>query len=92
MRATVATKGTPAGLIQSYTGHGAEVLDIAISDDNSRFTSVSGDRHVLLWDVSTGKILRNWTGHSSRVNAVDIGGEGNVIVSGTGLYSLNFKY
>lgn len=62
------------------------MLDIAIADDNARFASVSGDRHVLLWDVSTGKTLRNWTGHTSRVNTVDIGGQGSVIISGQLVY------
>jgi WD40 repeat protein len=76
------TSSPSAGLIQSYTGHGYEVLDLAVTEDNARFASVGGDRHVLLWDVATGKTLRRWTGHSGRVNAVDFGGDGSVVVSG----------
>ena len=58
------------------------MLDIAITDDNARFASVGGDRQVFLWDVTQGKTLRRWVGHAGRVNTVDFGGEGSVVVSG----------
>ncbi|KAI4143570.1 MAG: hypothetical protein LQ340_006957, partial [Diploschistes diacapsis] len=75
------TKGFSAGLVQSYSAHGYEVLDIAVTSDNARFASVGGDRQVFLWDVAQGKTLKRWTGHSGRINAVDFGGEGSVVVS-----------
>ena len=69
--------------MQSYSAHGYEVLDIAVTDDNARFASVGGDRQVFLWDVATGKTLRRWAGHGGRVNAVDFGGDGaSVVISG----------
>ena len=72
------------GLIQTYSAHGYEVLDIAVTDDNARFASVGGDRQVFLWDVATGKTLRRWAGHGGRVNAVAFGGEEQqVVVSGS---------
>lgn len=69
--------------IQKYEAHGYSILDIAVSSDNSRFASVGGDRQVFLWDVEQGGTVRRWTGHSSRVEAVQFAGEGDsVVVSG----------
>lgn len=73
-----------AGLLQTYSAHGYEVLDIAVSADNSRFASVGGDRQVFLWDVAEGKTIRRFTGHAARVNAVAFAGtDDSIIVSGS---------
>ncbi|MCJ1295051.1 hypothetical protein MMC34_006612 [Xylographa carneopallida] len=75
---------SPPGLIQTYSAHGYEVLDLAVSADNARFASVGGDRQVFLWDVATGRTLRRWAGHAGRVNAVALGGPAQeVVVSGS---------
>ncbi|KAK4539702.1 hypothetical protein LTR36_010413 [Oleoguttula mirabilis] len=71
-------------LIQTYSAHGYEVLDLAVSEDNARFTSVGGDKTVFLWDVPTAQTLRRFTGHAARVNTCAFGGEGDsVLVSGS---------
>lgn len=71
-------------LIQTYSAHGYEVLDLSVSNDNSRFASVGGDKTVFLWDVATAQTLRRFAGHVGRVNAVAFGGEGDsVVVSGS---------
>lgn len=73
-----------AGLIQTYSAHGYEVLDLAVTHDNARFASVGGDKQVFLWDVATARTLRRWSGHFGRVNCVDFSGEeGSVVVSGS---------
>ena len=73
-----------SGLIQTYSAHGHEVLDLAVTDDNSRFSSVGGDKQVFLWDVATARTLKRWSGHFGRVNCVALGGEGgSVVVSGS---------
>ncbi|KAL8858607.1 MAG: hypothetical protein Q9178_004901 [Gyalolechia marmorata] len=74
-----------SGLIQTYSAHGYEVLDLAISGDNARFASVGGDKQVFLWDVATARTVRRWAGHFGRVNCVGMGGEeeGGVVVSGS---------
>ncbi|KAL8972752.1 MAG: hypothetical protein Q9183_000367 [Haloplaca sp. 2 TL-2023] len=73
-----------SGLVQTYSAHGYEVLDIAVTDDNARFASVGGDKQVFLWDVATARTLRRWGGHFGRVNCVGFGGEeGSVVVSGS---------
>ncbi|KAL1974858.1 hypothetical protein VTN31DRAFT_5062 [Thermomyces dupontii] len=70
--------------IQKYEVHAYSVLDIAVAGDNSRFASVGGDRQVYLWDVEQGTTVRRWSGHSSRVEAVQFAGEGDsVVVSGS---------
>ena len=35
--------------IKTYIGHGQEVHDVAIAEDNSRIASVGGDKLVLYW-------------------------------------------
>ncbi|KAL8943683.1 MAG: hypothetical protein Q9216_000882 [Gyalolechia sp. 2 TL-2023] len=81
-KATTSSPGS--GLVQTYCAHGYEVLDISITEDNARFTSVGGDKQVFLWDVATARTLRRWAGHFGRVNCVDFGGEeGSIVVSGS---------
>ncbi|KAF2160716.1 hypothetical protein M409DRAFT_70250 [Zasmidium cellare ATCC 36951] len=71
-------------LIQTYSAHGYEVLDLSVSADNARFASVGGDKAVFLWDVATAQTLRRFNGHAARVNAVRFGGEGDsILVSGS---------
>lgn len=78
-----ATKDS-AKLIQTYNAHGYEVLDLAVSEDNSKFVSVGGDKTVFLWDVATAQTLRRFNGHAGRVNACAFGGEGDsVAVTGS---------
>jgi mitogen-activated protein kinase organizer 1 len=76
-----------ARLIQTYSAHGYEVLDLAVSSDNARFVSCGGDKSVFLWDVATAQTLRRFGGgggHSGRVQGVAFGGEGDsVVVSGS---------
>jgi mitogen-activated protein kinase organizer 1 len=75
----------PAGLVQTYTGHAHEVLDIAVSDDNARFISVGGDKQALLWDVAQARVLRRFEGHTGRINACSWAGDGreqSVVITG----------
>jgi mitogen-activated protein kinase organizer 1 len=77
--------------IQKYEAHGYSVLDIAVSADNSRFASVGGDRQVFLWDVEQGSTVKRWSGHSSRVEAVQFAGEEDSVVV-TGKAYLQFHH
>lgn len=71
-------------LIQTYSAHGYEVLDLAVSSDNARFVSGGGDKTVFVWDVAAAQTLRRFGGHSGRVQGVAFGGEGDsVVVSGS---------
>lgn len=73
-------------LIQTYSGHGHEVLSLAVSADNARFASAGGDRAAFLWDVATAQTVRRFsgggttTGHAGRINAVAFAGAGDALV------------
>lgn len=57
--------------IKEYKGpHNHEVNDVAITEDNSRFVTVGGDKMGFLWDVASGRVLRKFTGHDRKINAV----------------------
>ncbi|KAM7217448.1 WD domain containing protein [Rhypophila decipiens] len=81
----------PSGrLIQSYTGHGYQVLSLSIASNNATFASSGGDRAVYLWDVTTAQTLRRFGasangGHSGRVNCVTFGGVGDSLVISGGI-------
>lgn len=62
------------------------MLDVAVTDDNSRFVSVGGDKQVFLWDVANARTVKRWAGHGGRVNCVGFGGEGSVVASGKWVY------
>ena len=71
-------------LITTYTGHGKEVLGLALAKgDNSQFVSCSGDRNIFVWDVPTGKQINRFSSHLQRVNSVSCNAEGSVICSGS---------
>ena len=72
------------GPIQTYSAHGYEVLDLAVTEGNDKFISVGGDKTVFLWDVATAQTLRRWNGHAGRVNSCAWGGaEESVAVTGS---------
>ncbi|KAL6058331.1 WD repeat domain-containing protein 83 [Balamuthia mandrillaris] len=72
-----------ATLIKTYTGHGYEVLDLAVASDNSKIASCGGDRQIFLWDVATGKPIRRFQGHEARVNCIVSSKDDAVLVSGS---------
>ncbi|KAF2090745.1 mitogen-activated protein kinase organizer 1 [Saccharata proteae CBS 121410] len=77
------TISTSSGLVQTYSAHGYEVLDISVTDDNARFVSGGGDKTVFVWDVPTARTQRRFAGHAGRVNAVAWGAGGDVVISGS---------
>ncbi|KAF9881002.1 hypothetical protein CkaCkLH20_01152 [Colletotrichum karsti] len=83
-----AAKVAEGRLIQSYSAHGYEVLDLAVAADNERFASCGGDRAVFLWDVASATTIRrfggNVHGHTSRINCVAFGGDGDSLVVSAG--------
>ena len=71
-------------LLTSYAGHGNEVLDARASCDNGQIVSCGLDKAVLLWDVGSGKILRNYRGsHAGAVNCIRFNEDSSVAISGS---------
>ena len=54
---------------------------LSFSPDGKRLASASWDRTVKVWDVTTGKILVNFTGHGTPVNGVAFSPDGQNIAS-----------
>jgi mitogen-activated protein kinase organizer 1 len=69
--------------LKTYSGHGREIYDIAITNDNSKFATCGGDKAVFYWDVMTGRTIRRYQGHYQRINCVDFNKEASVVVSGS---------
>lgn len=52
------------------------------SYDNTRIASCGGDRSVFLWDVSSGDIIRRFSGHVGKINTVAWNADASVLASG----------
>ena len=62
--------------IQSYSAHSHEILALDITEDHSRFVSGGADQSVLMWDVTSGQVIRRFSGHVGKVQVVHFGGGG----------------
>ncbi|WP_200819193.1 AAA-like domain-containing protein, partial [Tolypothrix sp. NIES-4075] len=51
-------------------GHSLFVNSVAFSSDGKTIASGSDDNTIKIWDISTGKLIRTLTGHSSTVSSV----------------------
>ncbi|KAF2021097.1 WD40 repeat-like protein [Aaosphaeria arxii CBS 175.79] len=83
-KAPISSQTSAAGLINTYSAHGYEVLSIDVNAANEKFVSTGGDKSVFYWDVQTAQTIRRWTGHNARVNkGVFAGQDDSVVVSGS---------
>jgi len=73
----------PIGFIRSLDGHTGEIRALAISNDGRFGLSGSVDNSMRLWDLSTGKQVRSFKGHSKQVWGVAFvpGGDGKNVLS-----------
>ena len=73
------------GALMTYGGgHGNQVLDVCSSCDNNQILSCGADRAVVLWEVGTGKTVRNYRqGHAGAVNCVKFNEDSSLAVSGS---------
>ncbi|MDR0747475.1 MAG: caspase family protein [Helicobacteraceae bacterium] len=72
---------TPA--LQTFTGHSVWVVSVAFSFDGRYALSGSRDETVRLWDIKTGKEIRQFTGHSEWVHSVAFSSDGKYALSGS---------
>ena len=70
-------------LLQTYSGHGYEVMDADCSCDSSQIVSGSQDKTVILWDVSTSQPVRRYRAHIGSVNCVCFNEDSTVFLSGS---------
>ncbi|UXI17888.1 hypothetical protein NH340_JMT03831 [Sarcoptes scabiei] len=68
-------------LLQTYSGHGFEVMDVDSTPDSSQLISGSLDKTIILWDVSTAKPLRRIRAHIGAVNCVKFNEDASVFIS-----------
>nr|CAH8849052.1 unnamed protein product [Trichobilharzia regenti] len=74
-----------AQIIQSFYGHSADVLSIALSPSEFGRTFVSGscDRCANVWDMRTGQCVQVFQGHESDVNSVRFFPSGDAFATGS---------
>ena len=65
-------------------GHIARITSVAFSPDGRYALSGSWDNTLKLWEVSTGREVRSFSGHSSWVNSVAFSPDGRYALSGSG--------
>ncbi|HYT88112.1 MAG TPA: WD40 repeat domain-containing protein, partial [Gemmataceae bacterium] len=64
---TVIVKAGPVGPIHTFKGHNGEVRGVAFSPDGRYGASGGKDFSVRLWDLTTGKELKEFRGHTKEV-------------------------
>lgn len=61
--------------------HGREVRDLCLSRTNAKFASGSGDRLAMVWDVTTGEVLRRYRGHTGAVHSVTFNDDESILAT-----------
>ncbi|MGI9424023.1 MAG: c-type cytochrome, partial [Hyphomicrobiaceae bacterium] len=61
--------------------HGAKIVGLALSPNETTVATASWDRTVRLWDLSSGKPLHVLRGHTGPVNAVAFSSDGSLLLS-----------
>lgn len=68
--------------IRTVDAHAGWIRGIALSPDETLLASVGNDLMVKVWEVSTGKLIREMSGHDSHIYNVAFHPSGNNIVTG----------
>jgi serine/threonine protein kinase len=73
--------------VHTLKGHTSMVQAIAISPDGQQIASGSNDNNIKLWQLTTGKLLRDFnrwfSGHSSMVDSLAFSPDGQLLASGS---------
>jgi WD40 repeat protein len=69
------------GTVRRYVGHTDGVFTLAISPDGRTLLSGSDDKTVILWNLETGEILKQLEGHTTWLNDVAFGPDGQMAAS-----------
>ena len=64
------------------TGHSEEIKAMAFSPDSKRLASASKDGKLIIWDLSTGKMLREMRAHEGEIRKVTWTPDGKWLITG----------
>lgn len=67
--------------MSGISGHTAPVSCAAATRDGRAIASGGYDRRILIWNPSTGEVIRELRGHTGLVNAVDWAADGSLLAS-----------
>ena len=71
-------------MLHAFTGHGAEIMDVAIAPGGLKAASCGLDRAAFLWDVAAGTELMRLFGHDAKINACAFRStDGSVLATGS---------
>lgn len=77
----VAAPGEQRPEIVTQTGHSVGVTALAVSPDGRYAATGSEDKTVILWEIATGRQLRRFTGHTSKIIHVVFSPSGEEIMT-----------
>lgn len=85
-----------ATLVYTFEGHNDWVHGAAFSPDGQMLVTVSEDKTIYIWDLTTGKQVARLTGHQASVNTVAFSPDGKAILTGSSdneviLWSVDFS-
>lgn len=63
------------------TGHSNTLSCVSFSPDGSRIATGSGDRHIRIWDTTSGRMVMNVAAHAGSVHSVNFSSDGTRLVS-----------
>jgi hypothetical protein len=73
----------PIGQVRHFEGHTAEIRRLAVSPDGRQLLTASFDKTLRLWDVASGREVRQWVGHGGQwVHGVAFLSDGRRALSG----------
>ena len=75
---------SPWQCVGTLQRHTAPISSLAIAPDGKIAATGSYDRTVILWQLSTGRVLQVLSGHTGRVHSVDISPDGRWVASSSG--------
>jgi WD40 repeat protein len=70
--------------LRTFEDHEDTIWVVAVLPDMRRMVTGSDDKTLRIWDLETGVVLKKMEGHSSRVCALAITRDGQIIASGDG--------